>query len=296
MQLIKPNVEIWKPESYSIESGLRHIERCARVCYASADRITEDSYKKFVGNIIKSGHLSVTEHGTFYLTIPIGSPLSDMYYVKKHDLVNFFSTNPYSVCIKSKVYNTVNETPEEFKEFASQCGPAILYYITTNYRVLLENKLTELVLPYMVDKPAESHEKRVTVHWVISRGIADEFARHRVFSFSMQSTRYCNYSKDKFGNELTFVEPSWYANTKIWLQANYTIQLESAETAYMKLTKEGLKPQEARDVLPLGIKTELVQTGTVKQWNEFFKLRCSTAAHPDAQYIANQLKTLMNGN
>lgn len=218
-----------------------------------------------------------------------------MYYMKKHDLVSFFSTNPYSVCNKSKVYNTVNETPEEFKEFASQCGPVTLYYITTNYRVLLENKLTELVLPYMVDTPAESHEKRITVHWTISRGIADEFARHRALSHSMQSTRYCNYSKDKFGNELVFVEPSWYAD--IWIQANYTMQLEAAETSYMKLLRECLIPQEARDVLPLGIKTELVQTGTVKQWGEFFKLRCSTAAHPDARYIANQLKNLIdNGN
>lgn len=128
-------------------------------------------------------------------------------------MVSFFSTNPYSVCNKSKVYNTVNETPEEFKEFASQCGPVTLYYITTNYRVLLENKLTELVLPYMVDTPAESHEKRITVHWTISRGIADEFARHRALSHSMQSTRYCNYSKDKFSNELVFVEPSWYMDT-----------------------------------------------------------------------------------
>lgn len=295
MKLIKPNVEIWKPESYTLEDGLRHIERCARVCYASTDRITEDSYKKFVGNIVKSGHLSVTEHMTLYLTIPVGSPVSDMYYMKKRELVDFFSSNPYSICNMSKTYITVDETPEEFKDFASKCGPTTLYYITTNYRVILENQLQ--VLPYMIDNPVKNHEQRITVHWTISRGIADEFARHRALSHSMQSTRYCNYSKDKFSNELTFIEPVWYKDSKIWIQANYTTQLESAEKAYMKLLEEGLKPQEAREVLPLALKTELVQTGTITQWKDFFKLRCGMAGakgmHPDADYISSKLYKLV---
>lgn len=295
MKLIKPTVEIWQPKSYLLEDVYKHIERCARVCYKSEDKITEDSYRKFVNNIIKSNHLSVVEHGTIYLTIPIGSPVSDMYYMKKHSLIDFFFRNPYSICNISKTYITVDEAPEEFKPFVSHCGPTTVNYITTNLRVLLENDLVSTVLPYM-GEASESHEKRYTFHVITDIGVSREFNRHRKFSISEQSTRYCNYTKDRFGNELTFTEPAWVSQGKE-IDTNMAI-LETEyiriEKTYNRLINNGWKPQQARQILPLGLKTEVVYTGFYSDWQHFLELRTSKAAHPNMQVIANKIKEILS--
>lgn len=336
MKLIKPNIEIWQPKSFSLEDGFKHAERCGRICYLSNDKITNDSYKRFCGNIIKSGHTSVMEHMTVYMCIPIGSPVHDSYYIGKHNLVELFIHNPYSFVYKSPNYDTVDVTPEEFKSFVSKNGPSNIYYITTNYRVILDNKnklkwtkhsLDEIILPYIVDTPSyPMHKQRITVHWTISRGIADEFARHRVLSHSMQSTRYCNFSKDKFSSELTFIlhsdmldlpegtyeynnnnESGYYCNNKLVIpfypeqllnctdpKISWISALSAIEVSYIKEINAGWKPQQARGVLPLDLKTEFIQTGTFDQWGEFFKLRCNSRAHPDAQYIANKLEFILS--
>lgn len=129
----------------------------------------------------------------------------------------------------------------------------------------------------------------------------------RVFSFSQESTRYCNYSKDKFGNELTFIIPCWtgipegnygsLADPKIvqrgWHDGIAQIFIKNcrySEDTYLRLLKEGWAPQQARSVLPNCLKTELIMTGTISQWKAFFKLRCSEAAHPQARELAVPLK------
>lgn len=313
MKLIKPSVEIWTPQSYSLKDGFRHAERCGRICYVSNDKITGDSYKKFCNNIIKSYHTSVMEHMTLYLVIPIGSPIYDKYYMGKYELIKLFQHNPYSFVHKSISYNTVDNTPEEYKSFVSHNGPTTIYYVTTNYRVILDNNyilehsnllLEEGILPYIVDRPIYNyHKERITVHWTISRGIADEFMRHRALSPSCQSTRYCNFSKDRFNNEVTFIKPTWYIDmpeesSDIHKIVEYTKTLKGSEKHYMRLLKLGLTPQEARDALNFAIKTELIQTGTYDQWKAFLKLRSHKAGargvHPDANYIANKLYLLLS--
>lgn len=128
-----------------------------------------------------------------------------------------------------------------------------------------------------------------------------EFVRHRVFSFAQESTRYCNYSKDKFDNELTFIEPFWYNNKRLASaintigdneevqEQNFNQFLHYCERQYFKLLKQSLKPQEARAVLPNALKTELVMTGFVSDWEHFFELRDAKTAHPDAQALAKPL-------
>ena len=179
MKLCKPLFEIWE-QSAGLEGVYKQIERVGRVCYKSEDKITEDSAKPFVDRMIKSGHGAMLEHGTVYLKITY----------KNTDfttLCMFYGKNKYSVLNHS----------EDNK----------IYYITTNYRVLVENNhLSDL--KYLCE-PSEFHEKRITVHFVCDRGVSHEFVRHRVMSFAQESTRYCNYSKDKFGNELTFIIPCW---------------------------------------------------------------------------------------
>lgn len=295
MKFINPSVELWQPKSYSIEDGLRHAERCGRICYLSEDRITEDSYKKFCDNLIKNGHLSVLEHCTIYLVLPIGSPVYDKYYIRKHDLIEFFSKNPYSIARSSLTYEIVDAAPDEYKDFVAHCGPTNIWYVTTNYRVLIENDLTEKILPYVVNQPKDIHEKRYTFHVITDIGVTREMNRHHTFSISEQSTRYCDFTKDKFNGELTFIRPAWWQD--IMVKDNnierYKFGCQDLEYVYKNLRKFGWKPEQARQILPLGLKTEAVYTAFERDWKHFLKLRTVNNAHPNIRVIANKIKDIM---
>lgn len=187
MHIIEPTFYIEDAiEGYEV---LRRIERAGRVCYKSEEKITDDSAKKFVQNIIKSGHESVIEH------------------------------------------------------------------------------------------------EKITVRLICDRGVSHEIVRHRIASYSQESTRYCNYNAEKFGNELTFIRPYfWNDDTEkyeIWKQT-----MEFIEKSYIKLIETGAKPQEARSVLPNSLKTEIVVTMDLREWRHFFELRAAKAAHPQMRQIA----------
>lgn len=255
MKLCKPSFEIIE-QSSGLEGIYKQIEYAGRTCYKSSDKITEDSAKPFVDRMIKSQHYAMLEHGTIYLKIPYEMAwncLCDNW------VLDNYSTNPYT---------WVN-------------GDGGIYYVTTNYRNIIENGWLE-DLKYLCE-PTEFHKKRITVHFTLPIGISREFCRHRVFSFAEMSTRYCNFNKNKFGNELTFIEDNW-SNPNL---------LQLIETEYMKAIEGGKKPQEARNILPLCTKTELVMTGFVSDWNHFFRLRSRIAEtgkpHPQAQELADPL-------
>ena len=277
MKLIKPSVEIIKQEEYDLNHIFKFIELAGRTCYKSEDRITEDSAKEFVDRMIKSGHGAMLEHGTVYLTIPNKN-------VSRSLLIYYCERNPYS----KVVWTDTN------------------VYITTNYRAIIENNWNDL-LKY-ITAPAEFHVKRTTVKFICDRGVSHEFVRHRVFSFAQESTRYCNYTKDKFNNELTFIIPCWIKDLE---EGNYYAYCEyhhskndaskrwfdscmSSEFVYTNLIEEGWKPQEARTILPNSLKTELIMTGFNDDWENFFKLRCAPNAHPQAKELADMLKDKFN--
>lgn len=289
MKLIESSVQIIEEKD-----PYKMIELAGRTCYKSEDKITENSAKEFVDRMIKLGHGAMLEHGTIYLTID--------------------GEDPNLSRIQSNPYTKVNLVPYEV---LTEDNYTISYkaYITTNLRVLIENNLKEL-LCYQVE-PTEHHEKRITAKFICDRGVSHEFVRHRVFSFAQESQRYCNYNKDKFNNELTFIKPTWLDiptgdytywdgdwcdidNMKIQLPSdngvadNFLWCLNNAGMQYRLLINKGLKPQEARGVLPNATKTELVMTGFESDWEHFFELRCSGAAHPDAKKLADELKSLMN--
>lgn len=280
MKLIKPSFEIWEQPT-GLEGVCKQIERVGRVCYKSEDKITEDSAKPFVDRMIKSGHGAMLEHGTVYLAMPMETilPIEANGWGK-------YTKNPYSKGFK------VCEVDGQ-KRVA----------VTTNLRVLVENGWLD-DLKYICE-PTEYHERRVTVHFVCDRGVSHEFVRHRVMSFAQESTRYCNYSKDKFGNELTFIQPCWLDDERLKLYGPYhTIirdkspesifiaNLNNAERDYLDLISLGWKPQEARAILPNSLKTELVVTGFTSDWNHFFDLRArgtTGAPHPQAKELAEPL-------
>lgn len=168
---------------------LKKIERAGRVCYKSEEKITEDSAKRFVQNIIKSGHESVIEH------------------------------------------------------------------------------------------------EKITVRIICDRGVSHEIVRHRIASYSQESTRYCNYNADKFGNELTFIKP-YFWDEDIEKYSIWEETMRCIEKSYMKLIDLGAKPQEARSVLPNSLKTEIIVTMNLREWRHFLKLRAVKAAHPQMRQIA----------
>lgn len=130
-----------------------------------------------------------------------------------------------------------------------------------------------------------------TLHFICDRGVTHEFVRHRPCSFAQESTRYCNYSKDKYGNELTFIEPFWLKDADPAAAETYLKTIKATEDGYLKLIADGWTPQEARSVLPNSLKTELIITTNLKEWNHIFDLRylgTTGAPHPQAKEVAEQ--------
>lgn len=136
----------------------------------------------------------------------------------------------------------------------------------------------------------------LSVKFIVDRGISHELVRHRLCSFAQESTRYCNYSNDKFGNEITVIEPVSVLPNSISIH-NWCDAMEVAERQYFKLLKDGVSPQIARSVLPNSLKTEVIMTANYREWRHFFKLRTEIAAHPQMRQITipllQELKTLI---
>jgi thymidylate synthase (FAD) len=132
----------------------------------------------------------------------------------------------------------------------------------------------------------------VTVRFTCDRGVSHEIVRHRLASYCQESTRYCNYSKDGFGGEITVIEPSWCSEGdpayEVWKKA-----CQRAELAYFDLMSIGCSPQESRSVLPNSLKTEVVMTANMREWRHFLRLRTASAAHPDMREVAKMLLTEM---
>lgn len=290
MKLIRSSFEVL-PQAPGLEGMYKQIEIGARNCYKSEDKIVEGSAEKMVEFLTGRKHYSPLEHGTVYLKIPYHLHPKDCYNppYSRIDKTTKYRNNPYS-----KVSDKISLGPHGADEFE---------FVTTNYRVLVENNWLD-DLKYICE-PTEYHEKRVSVMVTCAIGISREFNRHRTFSVSEQSTRYCNYSKDKFGVEITYVIPSWATNLSpeyndiecSGIDHNELVLLDSlkqGERHYMVMMRNGAKPQEARDVLPLATATTVMYTGFVSDWKHFFELRTSNGAHPDARAIAIPLMDKFN--
>ena len=251
----------------------KHIEFCGRTAYKSEDKITENSAKEFVDRLVKSKHGAVLEHGTVYLIIPERE--------QKRYEYTLLICNPYTKAILHD----------------RDC------YITTNYRVIIENDITHM-LAY-ISKPTEFHEKRYTIKFTTDRGVSHELVRHRKFSFVQESQRYCNYSKDKFGGEITFIKPSFItvdelpsnidinASPEVFKAFILKVAFDSSESDYFDLIKEGCTPQEARAILPNATKTEVLMTGFASDWRFFFDLRYygeTGKPHPDMELLAGKAR------
>ena len=282
MKLIKQSFEFINQTDFSLVGIKKHIERCARVSYKSEDKITETSYEKFVNMLESRGHDRPLEFGTVHLKMMLPD----------------FQTFIHSV-------RTIGMFNNIWIKYAYK-GDVI--YITTNYRYYLDIiKYFPNVKEYFTEEDNEYYPKRYTVHFITSRGIMDEFRTHVGLSHLAESTRYCNYSKDKFDNQITFIQPSWIILDKEIAPINelclllrqydignpnlrYLASLVEANYAYILLLNKGWTPQQAREVLPLSIKSELISCGFEDAWSNFFYRRCAKDAHPMAREIATKVR------
>ena len=332
IKVVNPSVELWKQDGYDLESIFKHIARCARVCYQSTPKNKdENAYDFLVRTIFKghdllgysninvndkierilsqnsygdldltSFHLSCCEHATVHLKFPTFIPSAvDM-------CVNVYSHNKYS---RSKNHNGY-------------------IYVTTNLRVIIENYAVDTLnfvdetpnCPYYITRP--------TICFITDIGASRELNRHRVNSVSEESTRYCAYDKGKFGNGITVAKLPWIPevdpndeghdytkgffhdfeihnnsiikeqHTDYWYAIDWFLYgLQICDLVYRKTRELGWTAQQAREILPLNTKTQVVHTAFVDDWGHFIDLRSNSVSgvpHPMAKELADEVKFLLS--
>lgn len=268
MKLINSSYEILTPNNNHLDGILSFITKVGYTCYKTNKEITPEVAKTFTDGLIQRGHGAMLEHGTVYLKM-----IWDSYNIEEKVGFLRYKKNPYSRVV------FVNEThTDKLLTYA---------YITTNYRVMVENGwLSDL---QYITEPTKYHERRYTVKFITDRGVSHEMVRHRTMSFAQESTRYCNYGRERFGNEITYIKPTWYDDSEPVIKSSFESFLKYSEDTYLDLIDHQYTPQQARQVLPNALKTEIVVTGFTKDWEHFFNLRAldkTGPAHPDIKALA----------
>ena len=271
MLLIEPKFEIIE-QLPGMEGMYKQIELAGRTCYKSEDKITEDSAKGFVERMIQSGHGAMLEHGTVYLHMEFNSKQE---YFDNDTVLKYYENN-YSKLIR------VRDNPND--KLGKQHA-----YITTNLRVLVENDWME-DLQYICE-PTEYHEKRITVRYTSDIHFYKDTTRHRVFSWAIESTRFCNYLKEKFGASISFLIPCWLKEEE---ELEFEEDLRTIESIYFKWINKGWQAQQAAYFLIQGTKAEIIMTGFVSDYKHFFDLRSELAVtgkpHPTVVELVEPLR------
>lgn len=282
-----PNFNIIKPSVERIDEkdNLKRIELSGRVCYKSEKKITDDSALAFCERIIKSGHTSVLEHSNVIVKVPqkTGSRIIDMmrYYENK---TNKISHLKYT--FRASDENIISGNVRAWKDTLD----AFPYYTFSGHPLLSKDSNHDFT-PYVIsegdltDWERQIHS-RITLRIICDRGVSHEIVRHRVMSFSQESTRYVNYGKRGY----TFIEPWWWNDQNGTIKHLMLSAMQHSIDVYQAMIDDGATPQLARAVLPNQIKTDLVVTATPLQWAEFLRLRMAKDAHPDMQRIAHLVR------
>lgn len=339
MKIVNPSFEIYKNQT----NPLLAIEMAGRTCYKSEDKITEDSAAKFVAGLAERGHFAMIEHATAYMQLSDtmyeyvkqcfrdeDTNLNDKYLV-----ITRTKINDKHVCIASGnirawyelLLTENNNSNSDAWYIFDRIRTALTEYVPTVFERLPERNRPNRDCTLMVNRNISENDavriisedelcsilqdapsvlklhRRITVKFICNRGLSHEFVRQRDASFGQESTRYCCYVKDKFGNEITVINPFYFDNPEStedyqdWVEA-----CEFAEKKYQRLIRRGRSAQEARGVLPTDLKTELVITATEQEWQHIVNLRAkgtTGAPHPQMKEIMypcyKELKEYTNG-
>ena len=269
MKLIEPACEYWEQQGV-----ITHIARCARVCYANEKNT--NSYEKdeaLVKRLVDNGHVSMLRHGTLYYIVPleIFNDKTNICAQSIKRFIDLFTTNPYIYRIYDANHIYISTNKQFIKE--NPCEALKFYAVTP-----------ERFFEYDVNKSI----RRFTFYLTSQLGTTRELNRTSPNNIAEQSTRYCNYSKDKFENEIQFCKPHWYDNCNDKFKEIYNSYLINSEAGYFKLLEEGFLPQDARGVLPLDTASKVAYTYTLGEWIEIINKRyfgTTGKPHPNAKII-----------
>lgn len=318
MNIIPASYEIFDiPSADDKMAVLKHIEKIARTCYKSEDKITDTSCVKIIENLKNRKHWAMLEHYVFDIRVD-SNTANEVARLKSaaqyHCNIDTTLTNSikflnitqgpatigrrprYILSTSATTINYIGEAIDRSEDYISHDMPHI-----NSLRWFLYNKYPELIIKpnngmsvnpndlkkfmFMtqdevnnLDPYQRMYHEYMTVKFIVDRGVSHEIVRHRMASYAQESTRYCNYAKNGFGGEITVINPIMFRpNTN-----KYDVwkrACKNAEHEYFELLRSEATPQEARSVLPNSLKTELVMTTYLQEWVHFFKMRVPTAAH-----------------
>lgn len=332
MRMIKPGFEIYDiPDATDHDAVLMHLEKIGRTCYKSEDMITTDSASKFLQNIRNRKHWAMLEHYIFVVSIP-----EWMYDNIKHLIVEACYNEDSEFILKSSFlhiteWNDCNN--QKYNYLASFSATTLNYLIACDLVndglgnpiaqlfQFMKNRYPELMMdPNGIIRECDSSieflsrdeikslpnwlreiHDFMSVKFTVDRGVTHEIVRHRPASYAQESTRYCNYSKGKFGNEITVITPSFFAKEDNDAVDNLMFDMwkhscEVAEREYFDLLQFGATPQQARSVLPNSLKADIVMTATLHEYRHFFDMRCDPPAHPQMKEVTCPFLREANSN
>ena len=291
MKIIKPSVEFFGAVQTDYAGTLAFIERCGRLCYKSEDKITDSSAEGFVKRLISAGHLAMVEHSNFVVRLPHNfvagkkqAPNAPVAYgVGKY--FNTYADGDFTYIggnltawaqLTNKHPNSAGVVP--FRIIYGDLFSWDSAYLFSDWQVCPHNEI-----------PNALH--RYSAKFICDRGVSHELVRHRPCSFAQESTRYVNYG----GKDMEFIEPAGFAEWPIRSSVDFRVNLRDCEILYEQLLAEGLKPQQARAVLPNALKTEIIVTADVAEWGHIKKLRTHPSAHPDMVRLTSMIPWSMMG-
>lgn len=289
MKIVKPSIEFWGEVPTDYDSAIRFIEKAGRTCYKSEDKITPDSAEKFVRKLIAAGHLAMVEHSNFVVRTSEGEEYQyyDLQAVAGKYLTVFDDGKYYYIGGNLTAWS--QRCSSYSSEDANVPFEAVFVPFLEVYGTLfgLQQYDEDLCGDYLSDwQPCPHNEipkelRRYTVKFICDRGVSHELVRHRPCSFAQESTRYVNYG----GKDMEFIEPAGFEEWPQMAIDTFKSACRQAEHNYGGLIIDGLKPQQARAVLPNALKTEVVVTADVAEWAHIRNLRTAPAAQPDMQRV-----------
>lgn len=331
MKIIKPSFEVYNiPDATDHDAVLMHIEKIGRTCYKSEDKITPESFTKFIENIRNRKHWAVLEHYIFTVSVPrwlyddIETLNDEAAYCEDSDMLTklgfihrtvwnepFDEQFEYLVSFSATALNNLMQCKKTTLEnspsivhlfrFMKNAYPELMYGDSSanddkydpDIQFLTRNQIQSLPM-WLRD----IHDF-MSVLFVVDRGVTHEIVRHRPSAYAQESTRYCNYSGGKFGHEITVILPSFF-DTGMGTMSNSLVYdewktaCEISERKYLRLLELGATPQQARTVLPNSLKADLNMTATLGEFKHFFNMRCTSGAHPQVREVACPLLVFAN--
>ena len=289
MKIVEPSIE-----KINFDIPGKKMEYCGRICYKSDSKINDDSYVKFIGGIVNRGHLSILEHERVCFEEDLSYNYEDSFENKKYFTVSVANGKKYISANVRAWYENTNKDDFFYPEL-KRVYPFIFTDEPT-YKTLGGVRIASAI-PEQIRKYHDSKTFKI----VCSRACSHQIVRHRCFVYSQESQRYVNYTADKFGNDISFIMPVFDEN-KSFDEAKKEIALgelksmfEASELNYFFLVKKvGLRPEDARCVLPNATATTIMMTGTTNEWEHFFEMRCDPHAQYEVRFLANKIKEEIN--